>query len=120
MNIEIPGVDVKNGLEICDGDTKIYLRFLRLYVSNMPSALDKMRNVSEETLQDYTVSVHGVKGISETIGAEEARKTAKELEMMGKSGDLVGILAQNAAFIKYAENLVNNIKNWLAKHDAAS
>ena len=117
MTIDIPGVDVNKGLELCDGDMGIYLQAMRIYVSKIPAALDKMRNVSEGTLKDYTISVHGVKGTSEYIGAEEARKTAKQLEAMAKEGNLTGILAQNDAFIKYTEGLVSNIRSWLEKND---
>ncbi|MCL2791908.1 MAG: hypothetical protein FWD87_02345 [Spirochaetaceae bacterium] len=120
MEIKIPGIDVDKGLELYEGDTNMYLRFLRLYVTKMPEALAKLRNVSENTLKDYVISIHGAKGISDVIGAEEARKTAKQLEAMAKEGDLAGVLAQNNAFISYAENLVDNIRSWLEKYDASN
>ncbi|MCL2762652.1 MAG: hypothetical protein FWD36_05540 [Treponema sp.] len=117
MTIEISGVNADSGLELCDGDLTIYLRSLHLYVSSVPVTLEKMRNVSAETLRNYSVNAHGIKSISEYIGAEEARKTAKELEAMAKNGDLAGVLAQNESFIKYAGNLVDNIQNWLKKNN---
>jgi len=116
MAIKIPEVDTSKGLEQCDGDMDTYISTLRLYSTNIPKALDKMRNVSEETLQNYTISVHGVKSTSEVIGAEEARKTARELEMMGKAGNLAGILARNDAFIKYVEGVLDGIRGWLEKN----
>jgi len=114
--IEIPEVDVNSGLELCDGNTEIYLNSLRLYLSSTPIALEKMRGVSQETLSAYAVTVHGVKSMSHYIGAEEARKTAKELEAMSKSGDLPGVLAKNEAFIKYSEKIVANVRDWLEKN----
>jgi len=114
MTFEIPGVEAERGLALCDGDETTYLSFLRVYVSNMPPQLEKLRKLSEETLKEYTIAAHGVKGISEYIGAEEARITAKQLEDMGKNGDMAGLLAKNDSFINYAETLVANIKNWLA------
>jgi len=113
MAIEIPGLDTNKGLELCDDDMETYIGTLRLYTTNIPQALERMRNVTEETLRDYTISVHGVKSTSEVVGAEEARKTARELEAMGKAGDLAGILARNGAFIKYVEDLVAGIRGWL-------
>jgi HPt (histidine-containing phosphotransfer) domain-containing protein len=117
MTIEIPGLNVKMGLELCDDDMDMYVHSLRLYISNMPSALANMRNVSEKTLHDYSISAHGVKSISEYVGAEEVIKTAKQLEAMSKDGNLAAVLAENDAFIKYAENLVNNIRTWLEKNN---
>jgi HPt (histidine-containing phosphotransfer) domain-containing protein len=117
MAIEIAGLDTNKGLELCDDEMNTYISTLRLYVSNIPAALDRMRNVSEETLRNYTISVHGVKSTSEVVGAEEARRTAKELEEMGKAGDLAGILARNDSFIKYVEGIVANIQSWLEKNE---
>jgi len=120
MTIEIPGLNAASGLELCDGDKDIYIHSLRLYAANMPAALEKMRAVSKESLQDYSIKAHGVKSISEYVGAEETHKTAKQLELMAKNGDLAGILAQNDAFINYAESLVDSIRSWLEKNDPKS
>jgi HPt (histidine-containing phosphotransfer) domain-containing protein len=117
MAIDIPGLDTNKALELCDGDMETYISTLRLYIANIPQALDRMRNVTEETLHNYTIGVHGVKSTSEVAGAEEARKTARELEAMGKAGDLAGILARNDAFIKYVEGLVAGIQSWLEKNE---
>jgi len=117
MAIEIAGLDVNSGLELCDGNKDIYVNSLRLYVSNIPKSLEKMKGVSEATLKDYAISVHGVKSISDYIGAQEVKKTAKELEAMAKAGNLAGVLAKNETFIKYAQNLVNNIRIWLEKSE---
>ena len=116
MAIEIPGLDAARGLDLCDGDMNIYLNALRLYVSNIPASLEKMRCVSRETLADYAITAHSVKSMSEYIGAEEARKTAKQLEALAKGGDWAGVLAQNEAFIQYAQNIVAGVQGWLAKN----
>jgi len=118
MEIKISGVNADSGLELCDGSEEMYLRSLRLYVSNMPAYLEKIKNVSKETLHDYTISVHGVKSISEYIGAEEIKKTARQLELMAKNGDLAGILTANEAFIKKAQDLVDKIRAWLENNAA--
>ena len=117
MEIKIPGVDVQAGLDLCDGETDIYLRVLRAFASAIPDALEKIRNVSAETLRDYLVNVHGVKSTSASIGAEETRKEAMQLETLAKAGDLAGVLAQNEAFIKRTSVLVDNIRGFLEKHD---
>jgi len=113
MEIEIPGVDVNSGLELCDGNMNIYINSLRLFASGTPKDLERMKNVSAETLGDYAIAVHSVKSMSNYIGAEKARKTAKELEMLAKGGDLAGVQAQNESFIKYAEKIVKEVQKWL-------
>ena len=118
MRIEIPGVDAEKGLELYDDEEDIYLIVLRSYAANTTTTLDKIRNVSAETLADYTACVHGVKGTSATIGAEETRKAAAKMEVLAKAGDLSGVLAENDAFLKQADKLVADIKSWLEKNDA--
>jgi len=118
MDLKISGINADSGLELCDGSEEIYIRSLRLYVSNMPGYLEKIKNVSKETLYDYAINVHGVKSISEYIGAEETKKKAKELELMAKGGDLAGVLAANEAFLQNARNLVDKVREWLEKNAA--
>ena len=77
-----------------------------------------MRNVSENTLSDYSIKVHGLKGMCDYVGAEEARKTAKQLEDMSKNGDLAGVLARNEDFIKYTESIISQIQTWLEENSA--
>ena len=112
-NIDIFGVDSKIGLDYCDGDMELYKDILRSYIADVQEVIEKIKNVSAQTLSAYAVHVHGVKSISQAIGAEEARKTAKHLEELAKSGNLEAVLAENGAFAKYVEKLVNAIKTWL-------
>ena len=117
MTIRIPGVDVEKGLDLYDDDEELYLLVLRSYAANTPAAIDKLRSVSAETLADYGATVHGVKGTSANIGAEELREVASKLEQMAKSGDLDGVLAVNEAFLKQADDLLASIHDWLNKND---
>jgi CheY-like chemotaxis protein len=113
--IEIPGVDAEKGLSYYEGERDIYLIALRSYANNTPAVLDKIRTVSAETLADYAVLVHGLKGTSSFIGAEKTREAAAELEAMAKNGDLTGVLAKNEDFIEYAGNVAAGIEDWLKK-----
>ncbi|MCL2069625.1 MAG: Hpt domain-containing protein [Treponema sp.] len=120
MRIEIPGVDSTKGLDLYDDDEEIFLTVLRSFATNVPASLDQLRNVSAETLKDYAVTVHGVKGTCANIGAEETRQAAIKLETMAKAGDLSGVLANNEAFLKQADDLIKAIQDWLEKFDANS
>ena len=114
MNINIPGIDASKGLDLYDGDENIYLIVLKSWHKNMPAILDRIKNVSEETLKDYAISLHGIKGTSTSIGAESLRSAALDLELKAKAGDLSGILANNEAFIEQAQTLLADIESALA------
>jgi len=118
--IEIPGVNTKKGLSLYAGEKKIYLPLLRSYAANTPGILDKLRTVSAETLPDYVITVHGLKGTSAGIGAEAIREAALNLETMSRAGDLQGVLAKNDKLIADTEIIVANVKAWLQQYDAKS
>jgi signal transduction histidine kinase/CheY-like chemotaxis protein len=118
VKIDIPGVDEAKIMEIYDGDLEIFLPVLRSYLSVIPETLEKMSQVSKETLAQYTVTVHGLKSVSDSIGAEAARKMAYELEVAAKNGNLSLILVKNGAVIKYVKELLGEIQKWLNKVDS--
>jgi len=116
--IEIPGVDTKKGLALYAGDTGIYLPLLRSYIANTPATLEKLKAVTAENLPGYVISVHGLKGTSAGIGAEEVRAQALELENLSRAGGLQAVLAKNDKLIADTEVIVSNVKAWLNEYDA--
>ena len=122
MNIEIAGVDIDKVEELYEDDIDLYIKVARSYLSSTPLVLDKMRlienNSTKEALADYAVSVHSIKGTSTTIGAEETRIAALNLEKMAKAGDLSGVLAENPGFLKHMDKLINDISSWLKQFEA--
>ena len=116
MTIAIPGVDEQKGLALYGGDVSVYLSVLSAYASYTPATVDKLRNVSAQTLPGYMVAIHTLKGTCASIGAEEARKTAIEMETIAKAGDLAKLQAENDAFLKLMDTLVANVKSWLKQH----
>jgi len=117
MEISIFGVDTERGLSYYGDELDIYLPLLHSYILNTPVSLGKIRTVTPETLKEYVVTIHGLKGTSASIGAETAREAASNLETMARAGDLDGILANNETFIKETEKIVAGIKDWLDDYD---
>jgi PAS domain S-box-containing protein len=115
--IEIPGVDTKKGLSLYAGAKKVYLPLLRSYAHNTPNVLEKLRSVSAENLNDYVITVHGLKGTSAAIGAEKIQAAALELENVSRAGDLRGVLAKNDKLIADTQVVVANVIEWLDKND---
>ncbi|MDR2965032.1 MAG: Hpt domain-containing protein [Treponema sp.] len=116
MAIKIPGIDTVTGLNLFDGDENNYLTVLRAWLANVPAVLDKLRNVSSETLANYAAAMHNLKGTCASIGAEELRAKARKLEEMAKAGDISGLQSENEAFLKQAEGALAEVKKWLDKN----
>ena len=116
---QIQGVNLNTVHQLYGGDMDIYMTALRSYANNMPAILDKMREITRESLPGYAINVHGVKGSSGSIGASALQNTALQLEKAAKAGDLTYVQEHNEQFLKEAGELIASIKAWLAAYDAA-
>jgi signal transduction histidine kinase/CheY-like chemotaxis protein/HPt (histidine-containing phosphotransfer) domain-containing protein len=110
---EIPGIDLQKAMTQLGYDEEILSLTLQSFVDNSPSVLEKLRSFNEEKIRDYTITVHGVKGICRSICAEEASALALSLEQAGKAGDIDFIKMNNNTLINIIEKLIADIKDWL-------
>ena len=110
---DIPGLDLELGLAIYDGEEDIYQLVLRSFVSDARAVADKLRAVSRETLHDYYIGVHGLKGISANVGAVDVHQFAARLTSLAQAGDLDGVLSENEALIASVNSLVSDIEGCL-------
>ncbi|MDR2101550.1 MAG: response regulator, partial [Treponema sp.] len=99
---KIEGINLKAGISRYEEET-VYLGILRSYTVHTPELLEKLRSLSRETLPEYAVTVHGLKGASYGICAEEIGKEAELLEHAAKSGDYETVRERNAVFIARTE-----------------
>jgi len=116
MALNLQGVDEAKFQELMDGDEDLFVTVLTTFVEKTPGTLAKLANPTKETLEDYRILVHAVKGACATISAEELRLKALDLEMKAKAGDLAGVLAGNAALLKEVQEMVDRGKGWLKSH----
>jgi len=116
MAIGIPGVDEAIFNDLFDGDEDLFITVLTTFVEKTPGSLAKLANPTKETLADYAILVHGVKGACANICAEDLRQKALKLEQLSRGGDLESVLVGNAPFIKEMEDMVERAKNWLKNH----
>ena len=99
----------------------MYLKILHSYLKHAPGILNSLRVVSAETLADYAITVHGLKGSSLGIGATEVSRLTAMLEHAAKNGHLDAVLAGNEAMLATAEALLADLETSLEKleRDAA-
>ena len=120
FGVEIPGLDIEGGIKRFGGNEKIYLDVLRSYSAGVSSMLNKIETFSEDILADYIIKVHGIKGVSLDISAEQTANEAKDLEIAGKANDIDFIKANHSAFIKHARDLISGIEKALSTLDTDS
>jgi CheY-like chemotaxis protein len=115
--IELEGIDLAQGKERYNG-TAAYVGVLRSYHLHTPALLEKLRGFTRETLPEYTVTVHGLKGSSYGICADVIGKMAAELETAARAGDYEKVAADNGALIEAAELLLFDLGELLKKTEA--
>ena len=123
MDIQIPGVDEKEVMDQYEDDIELYAKVARSFIAVTPDVLNKLRLIenqpeSTDALAKYAACIHGLKGASATVGAEETRKGALHLEKLAKSGDLQGVLAGNSTFLAQTEKLLDDMRGWIKQFDA--
>jgi signal transduction histidine kinase/CheY-like chemotaxis protein len=109
----LEGIDIQEGLERYKNDIS-YLKILHFYANSTPELLNVLRAVSPENLGAYAVTVHGIKGSSYQISANEVGKQAEVLEMAAKAGDWEMVKKNNEPFIRAMEALFANMRKFLA------
>ena len=115
---QLNGLDLKKGLERFGSDEGLFLDVLRSFAANTRPLLESMKNVSKDSLDDYAVTVHGIKGSSRGIFADLIGAAAEELEKAARDGDFGYVAAHNSTFLESAWKLIHDLDGLLAAVDA--
>jgi len=110
---KIEGIDWQAGLNYFGGNRNTYLSIIRSYIDSTERLIAQIGTVTEETLTDYAILVHSIKGSSYGIKASEAGKLAEELEHAAKAGHFQFILQNNPLFIESIKKLLSTLSNQL-------
>ncbi len=113
--VAFSGLDKEKALARFSGDEAVFLDVLRSYSSGTGDILNNLSEFLESgNLEDYAISVHGVKGSSYAIFAMEVGNTAESLEIAAKAGDLEAVRAGHEPFINMTAVLISEIGNALS------
>jgi signal transduction histidine kinase/DNA-binding response OmpR family regulator len=109
--IPVEGLNAEKGMERFGGDGKIYMDSLRSYAIHTPSLLVAARSVAP--LENYAITVHGIKGSSYGISADTVGQWAEKLERAARAGDRAFIEKENDRFIGAAGKFIADLTNLL-------
>lgn len=118
---DIPGLDIPDALARMGNSGKLYMRIIHSFVTNMPGNLEELatNTISDETLSDYAIRIHGAKGSCYGIGANAVGDIAFTLEKAAKAGDIDFCLKENDDFIASANELIKDLQRLEAQVAAA-
>ncbi|MDR2500514.1 MAG: response regulator [Treponema sp.] len=114
----VPGVDLEKGKR--QYREEAYLEVLRSYGVHIPALLEKLRRLtgrpfSPETLREYAITVHGLKGSTYGICADGTAEKAEALELAARNGELQYVETHNGALIEEAAALAQNLREALQR-----
>jgi signal transduction histidine kinase/DNA-binding NarL/FixJ family response regulator len=107
----IEGIDWQAGLNYFAGDRDAYLFVIRSYIDSTARLITQICNVTEETLADYAILIHGIKGSSYGIAAREIGKQAEELEHAAKAGNFQLVSQNTPLFVKNTKKLLGALSS---------
>lgn len=116
---KIEGLDVAKGLELFGGNEDMYFDMLRSFtVGNKPFFRYSKEGISAESLKDYAVAAHGIKGSCSLVCAEEVVHGAEKLKEAADAGDYAYVRELNPVFTETLEKLITDLRDLFAQIDA--
>jgi hypothetical protein len=87
-----------------------YYNVLESYVRNTRVLLEKLKNVKDDNLGAYAITVHGIEGSSRGVFANEIASLAQKMKEIAYNGDYEYINANNHLFIETVMKLLADIE----------
>jgi signal transduction histidine kinase/CheY-like chemotaxis protein/HPt (histidine-containing phosphotransfer) domain-containing protein len=114
---DIPEINFDNALAVFGGDVESYMDVLKSWVKNTPPLLDKIRGFAKDhgpdSVDNYRVTVHGLKSASRSIGAQALGAQAEALEFAARDSNIDFIAKTNSGFIAEVEKLAAVLASFL-------
>lgn len=105
---KLSGINVKAGLKNCMDDRETYIDLLRTFVeTGSMKAADEYYDADD--IENYKITVHGMKSAANYIGAEELSKYAKRLEEYAKKDDIESIHDEHEGLRPLYDNVTESI-----------
>jgi len=108
---EIPGIDVRTGVQLTGGNERNYLRALTAFYKD---GVDKLSQFNESfergDTKSYAACAHAVKGAGASVGAVKLSSFAKALELAAKNENLNYIKMNHDTFMDEFKTLLGSIR----------
>ena len=113
----IPGIDIAKALSYIGGSRELYISLLQTYLDGSEERIRKLEECkNKEDIFNYDITIHGLKGISASIGADSMAITAAGLEEACKDPQtaMTYIQMNHDQVVSRYRELLEQIKKWLA------
>ena len=111
-------ISLKNGLALVQGELEMYLDIVDLFLKDRKRQEAMQQLIAEENLEEYAISVHGVKGTARALGADKFADIAYEHEMKSKAGELEYVKAHWDELVAVWDNTLMGLQEFYGKYRA--
>lgn len=113
----ILGIDIAKALSYIGGSRELYISLLQTYLDGSEERIRKLEECkNKEDIFNYDITIHGLKGISASIGADSMAIAAAGLEEACKDPQtaMTYIQMNHDQVVSRYRELLEQIKKWLA------
>ncbi|MCR5746825.1 MAG: response regulator [Lachnospiraceae bacterium] len=114
----LKGIDYKSGMKNVMDSPEIYKELLETFIDS-DSISDAEKFFADRNLEDYRISVHGLKSSARYIGAAELSDKSKELEDLARDGNWEGIEREHPVLVPMYKEVADSIKLYLGESKKA-
>lgn len=112
--MNIPGIDVMEGLEHTNNDEELYNEILNIYYEDSEEILKELKkNYQYTDMKLFITHTHAMKSSSRNIGAVELSEMFKEMEFAGRDNNMQLIEEKFPSCIEALEKLCENLKDYI-------
>lgn len=117
----IDGVDREAAIKYCGGNVKMYTDMLGTFSKDSESKIASILEFSRNgDYKNFTVYVHGIKGLARTLGINELSDRMAEMEKAGSREDTEFIKANLADLLSFYNMWAKNLTRFTGKEEESS
>ena len=109
---------IENGLSLVKGEMDMYLDIVDLFLKDRKRQDTMQQFIAEQNMEDYSVSVHSLKGTARALGAEKFADIAYEHEMKSKAGEIEYVKAHWDELVAAWDNALKGLQEFYGRYRA--
>ena len=115
-SLEEYDISIENGLSLVKGDMETYLDIVGLFLKDRKRQDTMQQLIEEQNIEDYAISVHGVKGNARALGADKFADIAYEHEMKSKAGEIEYVREHWDELIAAWDNTLEGLQEFYGRY----
>ena len=117
-SLETYDISLKNGLSLVKGEMEMYLDIVDLFLKDRKRQDAMQQLITEQNMEEYSISVHSIKGTARALGADRFADIAYEHELKSKAGEIEYVKAHWDELIAAWDNALNGLQEFYSSYRA--